>query len=268
MVSVKPSLADYSWDELSILSEKISNASSRDSALSIARQYNLVNSSGTLDGTQVKAVTLTNGVMCKAMLVGIDQDVYPDGTKGVGLTFMLSGSVNAQGMNDSSNSGGWESSSMRSWISSEGMMLLPSDLRSDVVSVRKWSNSNDVTTGSPEIVTTKDKLWLFSTSEIVGTNIDWSQDYPFENDTLNSEGSQYQLFSAIGVTKDNTNNPILVEPMLESAGGIEQGAICSWWTRSSTSFNATDFYSVSPDGDPRYNQNASSACGVVLGFCI
>ena len=65
-VQVKASVNDYSWNELSRISRKISESGSETAALQIAQKYHLVGSDGTLDGTQEKAgqTRRTSSISC------------------------------------------------------------------------------------------------------------------------------------------------------------------------------------------------------------
>ena len=140
-VPVKDSTEAYTWDELSRISDEIGKASDESAAVEIAKKYNLTTKDGKLDGTQTKSVTLTDGTRTAVQIAGFAHDEKTDGGK-AGITFIFKDCIGEHDMNSSNtNAGGWERSQMRSYLSSEGLNLLPADLKENVVEVSKLTNN-------------------------------------------------------------------------------------------------------------------------------
>lgn len=270
--AVRASTNDYSWDELSKISEKISASGSEEAALKVAEKYHLVGSDGKLDGSQAKEFQLADGTAVKAQIAGFYHDDKTGGGK-AGITFITSGAVAEHAMNASSssssrsNAGGWEASKMRSWLSGTMASQLPAEITSRTVAVDKRTNNVGKTTDASSVTTTSDKLWLFSTAELCG-DISWGWDDSYNN-VMNAEGEQYQLFSDCGVTDANQGNSILTKSMLASGGkNWDKGGACLWWCRSAYPSGSDTFNDVYSDGSPYYGYGAGFSYGVVLGFCI
>ncbi len=265
VVSVDPkdTLEDYTWAELSAISTEIAAASGEDEAIEIAQTYNLVNEDGTLDGTQTKSVTLTDGTETSVQIVGFAHDDKSDGSGKAGITFIFTEALAQRSMNsDDDNSGGWESSEMRSWLASEGMDLLPEELQDVIVAVDKLTNNVGETEDVSSVTTTSDELWLFSYVELAGEmdTSAYNEQSHYMINIYSSEGSQYQLFSDCGVTASHNPNDILVKTY--------QGGTCWWWQRSpdvdySTAFKCTYF-----NGNPYLSYLADNSYAVIPGFCI
>lgn len=109
------------------------------------------------------------------------------------------------------NAGGWEASEMRSYLNSEGLNLLPSDLKQKVVSVNKLTNNVGQTRDVSSVTKTEDQLWLFSFVELAG-NVSQSDSYGYLADIYNAEGSEYKLFSDMNVNPTGSND-ILVKTL-------------------------------------------------------
>lgn len=119
-VSTK-SVDDYSWEELSEISEEISKEATEEDAIEVAKKYNLVNSDGELDGTQTKTVQLTDGTTATVQIAGFLHDDKADGGK-AGVTFIFKDCIGEHDMNSSNtNAGGWEASQMRSYLNSDAL---------------------------------------------------------------------------------------------------------------------------------------------------
>ena len=264
VIAVMDSVDEYSWEDLSKISDEISAASSESEAIDIAKSYHLCTNDGTLDGTQVKEVEFVNGVQAEVIVAGFWHDNKSDGSGKAGITFMFKDAETSHAMNETdTNSGGWESSDMRAWLDSSWKPMLPEDLRDAIVPVDKLTN-NVGTADSADVVTvTSDELWLFSGRELNGY-IDWyaSDDMnPACDDVLNAEGEQYQLFRDTNVVSGSPN------PILERVDWGDKKTF--WWQRSAGPAGTTDFRSVLQKGDPgNQGSGASNEYGVIPGFCI
>lgn len=258
-VAVKNSVDEYSWEELSAISEEIANTSDEAEAIEVAKKYHLTTANGTLDGTQVKTVPLANGQFVQVQVAGFVHDDKTDGGK-AGITFIFKDAISAHDMNGSNtNVGGWADSQMRAWLTTDGMNLLPSDLQNVIVSVDKKTNNSGEANSSAVVTITADSLWLFSAVELCG-NIDWAKgEYAYVNSIWNSEGAEYKLFRDLSV-KPSSPNMILIKAL--------DGNPCNWWGRSPHPVGANSFIGTSKEGGPNCGWDASSNRGVVPGFCI
>lgn len=265
--------SDYSWDELSQISAKIAAAATDDDGLAIAREYNLADASG-VPVNETREVVLDDNTLAYARIVGFRHDQRADGSGVAGMTLMVS-MLSEQPIEPSdTNAGGWESSSLRAWLASDGLALLPDDLASHIVSASKATNNVGVTSDVSSVTQTADSLWAFSAVEVCG-NITWFEDEyarKISNATdfdavLNAEGTQYAYFSSAGVT-DNTGGPS------SSLALSYRGSARSWWYRSAYPLNYTDtsfgeyFFMVRETGFPYSVGQANVASGVVAGFCL
>lgn len=266
---VKNSLNDYSWAELSAISAEISGAANESEAREIASGYNLLSSSGKLDGSQTKKLTV-DGKSTTAILVGIYADTKTSGGK-AGLTFVLGDAVCGYEMfSAAGNEGGWSASEMRSWLASDFAGMLPSDLKSVLVSVSKKTN-NSALNDPGSISGTDDKIWLPSVVELGGSlnGMGMSSESSYTAATFNMEGSQYEAFKNMGASS-NSENSGLVRKYLgsESAGVLTNGEPCRWWTRSLSMNWTAGFTCVSELGETTEGWFSDYELGVVPGFCL
>lgn len=260
-VAVKDSTEAYTWDELSKISSEIAKASDENAAVEVAKKYHLTTADGKLDGSQAKSVTLSNGMQAAVQIVGFAHDEKADGGK-AGITFIFKDCIGEHSMNSSdTNTGGWEASEMRSYLNSEGLNLLPSDLKQKIVSVNKLTNNVGQTRDVSSVTKTADQLWLFSFVELAGNvnQSDFSSDYGYVADIFNTEGSEYKLFRDMNVDKFSSNS-ILVKNL--------NGQSNDWWERSPIPGSSNYFECVHSDGIPLLANYASDSFGVCPGFCI
>ena len=253
VVAVKASVNDYSWSDLSKISSLISAATSRTEAMGIAQKYNLCSTTGTLDGTQAKTLTLTDGTAVNMRIVGFWQDLKSDGTGHAGISMLADSVVSVRAMNDSADGADWSATSLRSWLNGEFIDELPDELKECLVSVSKQTNRYSA---SAEQEATDDKVWLVSYSELVGDLGSGS----YRAGSYNSEGDQYQLFSDQGVSWDAASSYLQVG-----------GDCVNWWTRSTDTVNADRYIAPrNEDGYAGYSRNpvVSGEVGVVPGFCL
>lgn len=178
------------------------------------------------------------GTNYQVQIIGFDHDDLTSGGK-AGITFQMVDCLNATAQMNSSNtnSGGWNSSAMRSRMSTY-LSQLPSALQSAIKTVSKKSGTGGGSSSGTQ--TTSDKLFLLSEIEIFGKT----------TYSVAGEGNQYEYYAAGNSTIKKVNG---------SANG--------WWERSPYSGNASDFCYVSSYGDATYN-GASTSGGVSFGFCV
>lgn len=232
----RESVDAYSWDELAQVSALIADAPSDEAALEIAMEYNLCLGDGTLDGTQVKRLELSDGTSVDVAVAGFRHDQRADGSGGAGITFVTLGPVGSQAYNSAGEPISWEAAPLRSWLNQSLMADLPDGLADLIVPVTKETN-----TPNGGRVQTDDSVWLLSATEVA--NLASNGD---------AEGEQYQLFSDLGVSGDS-----------------EELALCDdyWWLRGPSADPAWQG-AVSPDGSPHSGRNTIYEFDVVAGFCL
>lgn len=269
---VRGCLNDYSWDEISQISQLISKKGDQNGAIEVAKKYHLCTSDGKLDGTQTKDVTLSDGAQAKVMIMGFNHDDKSDGSGKAGITFIFTDEVATQNMCEKSDMDSlfqeiqdngsatlsWEDTSLHTWLSDSFTGQLPSELSDKIVAVdktdtlmpliaftaRRYSGGNVEEIPSalidrdsdPKAVTNSDKLWLPSYVEIASPDDTGIEDFGFYSYPL-QEGSQYQLFRDTGVKQDEPNS-ILGTYSSEEGGG--------WWLRTVGTYEPTGWSALKP----------------------
>ena len=256
--SVKTGLSDYTWGELSQIGMSIGECSSRDDALAIAEEYNLVGPGGEF-GLDTKVLELTDGSTIDVGLVDVWHDEADTLSGKAGLTFLATTSARRHSMSDGKYSnGGWEMSSMRSWLSTTFVNDLPDDLRDAIVPAYKWSNNVGKASSIDCVTSTYDKVWIPSIVEVAG-EVNWEyhtdpSGAPLYNSVFNAEGYEYAAFEQAGIVDDDAN------ALLSIPGG-------NWWLRSTAASTGRGRY-VKDDGDPSGFGDSNNAWQVVIGFCL
>ena len=128
--------------------------------------------------------------------------------------------------------GGWEHTEMRAYLKDTIKPLIPSNVRSAIKEVKKYSRLADGT-----LQTTTDDVWIPSRKEVAITS------------NAETSGPTYSVFS------DN-------ESRIKMKTGTSSGS--SWWLRSA--YSATTFGSVSTSGAS--SSTTTTSRGVALGFCL
>lgn len=283
-VTPKDSLGDYTWNEIGVISEIITDADNEADAIQIAERFHLAKPDGTLDESQEKTISLANGAEAAVRIIGFNHDDRTDGGK-AGITFAFTDAVAKMEMaNDAGYAdlaedgigiyGGWRTSDVRMWLNGEFEGMLPSDLRALIVPVDKRASSVDleslesdaqgdaIVAASSCVSTSSDKLWLPAHSELapaVRNPEDMTDEQLQWVDVLNDEGVVYQRFREAGVAPEVKNNCLAMRYGDEA---------CSWWLRSVESYS---YLSVSRDGTLDEMQDlalASEQLGIVPCFCI
>lgn len=259
-VSVRDSVEDYSWAELSAIADQIASAASDGEGIAIASKYHLCSDDGTLDGTQLKSFQLAHASQAQAQVIGFRHDDRADGSGKAGITFVTRDCVAERGMNASgSNSSGWEWSEMRSWLNSDLLKEFPRELSSRILPVSKMSNNAGQTQSASSVTVTQDSLWLPSLVELAGQEaIAAGIDAAYAS-VYNVEGSQYQLFADQGVQLDGSNGCLVKQ---------RGTAAASWWERSADPCGTNSFKRVYLDGRPHDACPTDSSCGVAPAFCL
>lgn len=174
-------------------------------------------------------------------IIGFDHDTPTDtssyGRSKAGITFQMRDLMTATyTMNSTAtNSGGWKDSSMRATLGNIYNNCY--DVKSFIVPVNKETNVGGNTSS---LVTTSDKLFLLTETEVFGTT---SYAYP-------KHGTQYAYYRNGGSTIKK-----------------KSGSAFPWWLRSPTYSYTLYFSSVTSDGTSTCYP-ADNSHGVSFAFCV
>lgn len=250
-IKIRTSVEQYTWSELSQISQQIAAASSDSEGLKIAEKYNLCTSDGKLDGTQTKKLELEGGTEVTMRIAGFRHDELTDGSRVSGITFISSTSVGTEPVMDSNEEVGWKDTDLRTWMNTSLLAEMPAEVAEVIVQVDKPANG---AAGSGEAQgTTADALWAPSVTELFG---ELSIGYNLAQ-TYEPEGTQYQLFSDSDVTYDGNE-------LLAIDGTTDE----YWWTRTADSGDAYHNICVSTDGLSHMSHKLATPHSVIMGFCL
>ena len=185
-----------------------------------------------------KTMELIDGTKIKMELAAIDTDVKSDNSGTAKMTWICNYIPLTHAMRSSNTvAGGWASSDMRSYLISDILSKIPTEIKSHIVSVKKSYRSK---LPNDETLWSDDEIWILSYKEVGFTNASY----------VESDGVTYpDLFTLANATRVKYNS---------------SGSASIWWLRSASS--ATSFRCV-------YNSGSESSCGavgtygVVFGFC-
>ena len=190
-----------------------------------------------------KIMELTDGTKIKMDLAAIDTDVKSDNSGTAKMTWICHGIPYTHGMSMAADAtDGWASSEMRSWLISDILSKIPTEIKSHIVSVKKSYRS---ISPNDETLWSDDEIWIPSYKETVLTSASIAE----------SDGVIYS-----GLFTQGTNS---------TAAGTRikyntKNTVSAWWLRSAA--DASNFLYVSNDGRPS-NSAANTPRGVVFGFC-
>ena len=215
-LSVFDSLADYSWS--TILSDP---------------DY------GTAYAVKdTKTMELTDGTKIKMDLAALDTDVKSDNSGTAKMTWICHGIPITHRMNaTNTTSGGWASSEMRSWLISDILSKIPTEIKSHIVSVKKSYRSKSP---NDETLWSNDEIWILSYKEVGFTNASY----------VESDGVVYS-----GLLSSTANRIKYDTSSLEA----------TWWLRSA--YDTSKFSRTNSNGTASSNSASGMAIGVVFGFC-
>ena len=165
------------------------------------------------------------------------------------VVFGMLGLMNATYQMNSTNTnvGGWPVTKMRNYLNNTVFNGLPQQWKSMIKEVKVLSSEGDTL---PTIVSSNDKLFLFSQAE-VGFN---TGTVPYCNEVdADAETVTFPIF---------TDNASRIKKTYNGTGTAGD-----WWLRSPYSSSSTNFCYVGINGGS-YGSGASSAHGVAFGFCI
>ena len=147
-----------------------------------------------------------------------------------------------------SNTGGWSSSELRTFINNDIYNALPVDLRNIIIDTIVVSGHGK--SDSTNFVTT-DKLYLLAPKEIFSN---WSNSY----DTAKSLTRTFDYYISAGVTTSNYSG----------AKKYKGTSAYYWWLRSAYSTSNSDFFRVNRSGGSSGSNTATAANGVSPAFRI
>lgn len=189
-----------------------------------------------------KDITLSDGETITLRIYDFLHDDKPDGTKApltIGMKNLMA--AKAKMNRTDKNVGGWEASQMRTVTLPGIFQKLPGELQAILCEVSKKTSAGGKST---DIVTTTDKLFLFSEVEVDGT----------KDAVYKDEGTKYPLF---------TNFKSRVKKLSNGSGEA------IWWRlRSPDTWSNVSFKCVRSDGDVSSSLTAHDDAGVAFGFCI
>ncbi len=191
-----------------------------------------------------KTVTLSTNEQITLVILGFDHDDLTAGGK-AGLTFGMKNLFATKYPMNSQNTniGGWNSSRMRVTTLPNILTQLPLDLQSAIKAVDKKT-----TPDATSIVTSSDKLFLFSNVEVKS-----STGY------LRLEGMQYEYWRTV------KNSTVLADSIKYLSNGA--GAASHWWLRSAIE-NASAYFSLIMATGESGTNTAINMAGICFGFCI
>ena len=262
-IAVRDTMADYSWQELSIIGKEMTRRASRNEALTLAHEYHLVDELGHMTAVS-KDLTVAGLGTVPMRLADVYHDPLANGEGMAGLTFLsASATLTHQMKANDDNIGGWEASQMRSWLGSEVLDRLDGELAPLIVAVDKHTNNTGATTSTDAVTSTLDTLWVPSVVEVCGP-VGWLWDSdPGNSEAYNAvlaaEGSQYACFAEQGVSASEDNACLVLEG--------PNGPV-AWWLRSSSASKAAHYRMVDEAGNASRWGEGPSELGVCLGFCL
>ena len=253
--AVGTALNDISWEDIG----RISDAGLASSYFSVGDRKAV-----SLSGT-VGSLSLSGTYYC--FILGFDHNSSREGTKrihfqfgktalsgGTDICFVDSGynSDKSSGtwfnMNNSrSNSGGWNSSRMRTVVCPAFMNAMPSDLRNVLKTVTKYSDNTGGGSNTASYVTsTTDTIFLLAEYEVFGTR-------SYANSAEQNYQAQYQYYK-------NGNSKVKYRHS-------STGSTAIWWLRSVYADTSRDFCRVSTSGSAN-GSNAYISYGFAPAFCV
>ena len=188
---------------------------------------------------------LKDGNPLTMQIVGFNHDDLADGSGKAGITFgMKNLYYNDYPMNSTNtNVGGWDECLMRTSTMQEIFNNLPDDLQSVIKLVNKKTTVGNASTS---IVTSQDKLWLYSVVELDGTTENGYKD----------EGTQYEYWQSHNTSSDRIKK---LNNGTDSAN--------YYWLRSPYTGYSASFRNIVSDGGVG-DDDASYSLGLCFCFCI
>lgn len=251
---VGTALNDFTWEEI----RAISDAGLASTYFSVGDRKAVA-----LSGT-VGSLSLNGTYYC--YIIGIDHNSGIEGTNrihfqfgysaasgGVPLAFVDSGYAKSQSsgswfiMNFSGNSGGWQSSGMRTTICPAFKSAMPSDLQAVLKTVTKYSDNTGGGRNLASYVTaTTDSVFLLSEFEVFGAR-------QKANSSEQKYQAQYAWYSADNSKVKNRHSAT--------------NSTAEWWLRSVYAVQTNHFCSTEDTGESGYS-NVPYSFGFAPAFCV
>ena len=190
-----------------------------------------------------KTLELTDGTKIKMDLAAIDTDLKSDNSGTAKMTWICHGIPFTHCMNATSDTtDGWVGSEMRSYLISDILSKIPTEIKSHIVSVKKSYRSKKP---NDETLWSDDEIWIPSYKEVGFTNATY----------VESDGVTYPGLFTSGTTSEAKSTRIKYNTSYLAY---------HWWLRSAG--GTSSFSQVFSTGNEN-NQYAKSEHGVVFGFC-
>lgn len=196
------SFATDSWDVIKAEAERISNYYEINGTIPSDTPYGIYNPENN-DTDNIRTITLSTNEQIQIAIIGMCHDTltiaYSGGGTKAGITWQMVDGLATKGKmnNSNTNTGGWDSSTMRSDMSTY-LGQLPNELQNVIATVEKLTSAG----GSSSIIkTSTNSLFLLSLVEVMGTEYRSSgTQYSY-----NGEGTQYEYYSKAPLVTDTNN---------------------------------------------------------------
>lgn len=249
--AVGTKLNDISWADI----KRISDAGKSSSYFAIGDRKEVI-----LNGTCSKLSFSNQKYYC--YIIGIDHNSSREGSNRIhfqfGYTALSKGTHIAfiSGYNDDSdfymnssntNSGGWNNSFMRKTICAQFKNCLPTDLKSVLKSITKYSDNTGGGSNTASYVTaTMDDIFLLAEYEVFGSR-------NYANSAEQNYQAQYQYYK-------NSNSKVRYKHN-------STGTTAYWWLRSVYADSSYSFCYVNTSGSADYG-SAYYSYGFAPAFCV
>jgi hypothetical protein len=284
-------LNELSWNELSSISSDLSSKDeASDSPYYQAVEYMMENSHTKTFETSSAGI----GEKVSVRIIGICQDQKSDNTGSAGLTFQtVHVLAQAYPMREDGEECSWESSDLRSLLNSTIYSNLPSDLRDNIVSVKKYYSTDVSDQNATSVDTyTDDYLFVLSGQEQLNIYNRWSllkkygtleqegtgkdhnepyQAYNMTNDEFSRSGKLAALFFVYGTTDFETAfsncSEYLAKDYYDADHSINGSGVV--WLRSKDWSYKTNFLSIMGNTGFNYGQVGEKLLTEVApAFCL
>ena len=234
-----------------------SDDSSDNSAYTLGELFGIINSGQASSwftlGDKIKIVTPTSAFTDTSIvlsIIGYNHFRLADGSAMAKTVWQMVGCMSASYKHHTSgtNSGGWASSDIRTYINSTVYKNLPLHWQSLIKSVQVKSSIGGM---SAEISTSEDRLFLLSDVEVSTGN---ASAVPYKNEIdSEAEKATFEVFTDNNSRKKKTFNG--------------EGSGVGWWLRSPDSGSSSNFRRVNDYGLVN-SDNAGNSNSLAWGFCI
>lgn len=187
-----------------------------------------------------KTMELTDGTKIKMDLAAIDTDAKSDNSGTAKMTWICHGMHYSHRMNATgTTAGGWAESEMRSYLISDILSKIPTEIKSHIVSVKKSYRSKSP---NDETLWSNDEIWIPSYKEVGFTNTSY----------IESDGVIYSDYFSDVYSRRKYNTDLC--------------ALRGWWLR--TAGNTQGFLTVDSSGGGFTVITAvNSSISISFGFC-